>query len=253
MAAGVLTRPRPRRHGRGDICGQETGHEGEGRHRQPAGRAGHSVPRVTNIPHPRFFLFLALLFGSIAGAFAYMRPEEAVVFGFNIAALGFIAVCIPLFLKDQPEDLRRRGARDDGGRVFLLLSSIVVLAAVVASLTRMIRTRETLNMPDLLQVMATLILAWLFVNLIYAHHYGHMYYDQIDQGDAGGLAFPGEKEPVFVDFCYFAFCIGMTSAVSDVNVESRSMRRTVTLHALLAFLFNLGILALVINVLSSVF
>jgi uncharacterized membrane protein len=31
------------------------------------------------------------------------------------------------------------------------------------------------------------------------------------------------------------------------------MRRTVTLHALLAFLFNLGILALVINVLSSVF
>jgi uncharacterized membrane protein len=126
------------------------------------------VLRIRDIPHPRFFLFLALLFCSIAGAFAYMKPEEAVIFGFNIAALGFIAASIPLFLQDQPEDLRRRGARDDGGRVFLLLSSAIVLVAVIASLARMIQTREALTMPDLLQVITTLILAWLFVNLIYA-------------------------------------------------------------------------------------
>jgi uncharacterized membrane protein len=215
--------------------------------------AGQPVQRMTAIPHPRFLLFLVLLFCGIAGASGHMKPEEAVVFGFNIAALGFIAASVPLFLQDQPGDLRRRGARDDGGRVLLLLSSAIVLAAVIASLARMIQTREALTMPDLLQVIATLVLTWLFVNLIYAHHYGHMYYDQKDHGDAGGLAFPGGDDPVFVDFCYFAFCIGMTSAVSDVNIESRSMRRTVTLHALLAFVFNLGILALVINVLSSVF
>ena len=238
---------------RGETRGRDRGHAGQDKHRLAAWCRGHSVLRLRDIPHPRFFLFLALLFCSIAGAFAHMKPEEPVIFGFNIAALGFIAASIPLFLQDQPEDLRRRGARDDGGRVFLLLSSAIVLAAVIASLARMIQTREALTMPDLLQVITTLILAWLFVNLIYAHHYGHMYYDQKDQGDAGGLAFPGEDDPVFVDFCYFAFCIGMTSAVSDVNIESRSMRRTVTLHALLAFLFNLGILALVINVLSSVF
>jgi|694.fasta_scaffold98398_2 uncharacterized membrane protein len=215
--------------------------------------AGQPVQRMKAIPHPRFLLFLVLLFCGIAGASGHMKPEEAVVFGFNIAALGFIAASVPLFLQDQPGDLRRRGARDDGGRVLLLLSSAIVLAAVIASLARMIQTREALTMPDLLQVIATLVLTWLFVNLIYAHHYGHMYYDQKDHGDAGGLAFPGGDDPVFVDFCYFAFCIGMTSAVSDVNIESRSMRRTVTLHALLAFVFNLGILALVINVLSSVF
>jgi hypothetical protein len=68
------------------------------------------VLRIRDIPHPRFFLFLALLFCSIAGAFAYMKPEEAVIFGFNIAALGFIVASIPLFLQDKPEDLRRRGA-----------------------------------------------------------------------------------------------------------------------------------------------
>jgi uncharacterized membrane protein len=214
---------------------------------------GRGWPAMTQIAHPRFVLFLALLTVSFAGASAYLKLEEAVVFGFNIGAIGFVAASMPLFLEDRPEELRKRGARDDGGRVFLLLASAVVLAAVVASLARMIQTREAVTMPDLLQVIVTLVLAWLFVNLIYAHHYGHMYYDQEDQGDAGGLVFPGNEEPVFADFCYFAFCIGMTSAVSDVNIESRRMRRTVTLHAMLAFLFNLGILALVINVLSGVF
>jgi uncharacterized membrane protein len=208
---------------------------------------------MTTVPHPRFVLFLVLLTGSVAVAFAVMKPEEAVILGFNIAATGFILASIPLFLQDHAEDLRRRGARDDGGRGFLLLCSVIVLFAVVASLARMIQTKESVTMPDLLEVIATLALAWLFVNVIYAHHYGHMYYDQIDHGDAGGLAFPGGGEPVFVDFCYFAFCIGMTSAVSDVNIESSAMRRTATLHAMLAFAFNLGILALVINVLSGVF
>ena len=182
----------------------------------------------------------------------YMRMEEAVVFGFNLAALAFILASLPLWLEDRPEEARLRGARDDGGRVFLLIVSAAVLAAVVASLARMIQTREAVTMPDLLQVVATLLLAWLFVNLIYAHHYGHLYYDQVDQGDAGGLVFPATSEPVFADFCYFAFCIGMTSAVSDVNIESLRMRRVTTVHALLAFVFNLGIMALVINVLSGV-
>lgn len=86
--------------------------------------------RIKAIPHPRFFLFLALLFCSIAGTSGFMKPEEAVVAGFNIAALGFIAASIPLFLRDQPDDLRRRGARDDRGRVFLLLSSAIVLALI---------------------------------------------------------------------------------------------------------------------------
>jgi len=208
---------------------------------------------MKNIPHPRFLLFVLLLLGGVAAGLSVLRPEEAMILGFNGAALGFIATSLPLFLQDKPDAMRRRGARDDGGRVLLLLCSVVVLLAVIAALARMIQARETLAMPDLVQVVATLLLAWLFVNLIFAHHYGHLYYDQVDQGDAGGLNFPGGEEPVFVDFCYFSFCIGMTSSVSDVTVAGSRMRRITMLHALLAFLFNLGIVALVINVLSNVF
>lgn len=217
-----------------------------------AGPARRGARGMTRIVHPRFLLFILLVLIAVPTASLYMKLEEAVVFGFNIASLAFIAASLPLWLEDRPEEARRRGARDDGGRVILLIVSVAVLAAVVAALARMIQTREAVTMPDLLQVIATLLLAWLFVNLIYAHHYGHLYYDQIEQGDAGGLVFPATKEPVFADFCYFAFCIGMTSAVSDVNIESARMRRVTTVHALLAFVFNLGIMALVINVLSGV-
>ncbi len=207
---------------------------------------------MSRIVHPRFLLFVALVLVAVPVARLYMKMEEAVVFGFNIAALAFVMASLPLWLEDRPEEARRRGARDDGGRAVLLIISAAVLAAVVASLARMIQTKEALTMPDLLQVVATLLLAWLFVNLIYAHHYGHLYYDQVEHGDVGGLVFPNTKEPVFADFCYYAFCIGMTSAVSDVNIESLRMRRVTTVHALLAFVFNLGIMALVINVLSGV-
>lgn len=207
---------------------------------------------MSRVAHPRFMLFIVLALVAVPAASLYMKLEEAVVFGFNIASVAFIVASLPLWLEDRPEEARRRGARDDGGRALLLIVSAAVLAAVVVSLARMIQTKEAVTMPDLLQVVATLLLAWLFANLVYAHHYGHLYYDQVDRGDAGGLVFPATREPVFADFCYYAFCIGMTSAVSDVNIESTRMRRVTTVHALLAFVFNLGIMALVINVLSGV-
>ena len=44
----------------------------------------------------------------------------------------------------------------------------------------------------------------------------------------------------------------MTSQVSDVAVISNSMRRLTLLHGILAFLFNVAVLALAINIFASV-
>jgi uncharacterized membrane protein len=43
----------------------------------------------------------------------------------------------------------------------------------------------------------------------------------------------------------------MTSQVSDVYVTSKSLRRTVTAHGLLSFIFNVTLLALAINLAAS--
>jgi uncharacterized membrane protein len=63
----------------------------------------------------------------------------------------------------------------------------------------------------------------------------------------GGLNFPGNKLPDYLDFAYFSFVIGMTFQVSDVSIVEQHFRRISLLHALLAFVFNTVIVALSIN------
>lgn len=203
------------------------------------------------VKHPRFLLFLAVAALSGLAAGMVMPLSEAVVLGFDLGALAFLGSCLPLWLADHPDAIRRRETRDDGGRVLLALVSLMVLVSVLLALALMIRARSAIDGADAGIILGTLVLAWLCANLVHAFHYANMYYVPLAPTRQGGLRFPGEGEPLFADFVYFAFVIGMTSQVSDVVIESRPMRRLATLHGLQAFFFNLGVLALVINMLSA--
>ncbi|MES2143482.1 MAG: DUF1345 domain-containing protein [Pseudomonadota bacterium] len=204
------------------------------------------------MPHPRFLAFLAVLV--IATALATLRwpVEEALILGFDIAVALFTVLAIPLWVDDDPVRERERAAREDGGRLLLALTASTVLAAILLALGRMVEGRTALTAVDFAIVAGTLVLAWLFSNLVYAFHYAHLYYDQADAGEAGGIVFPGGDAPAFSDFVYFAFVIGMTAQTADLGISSRRIRRVVTLHGLFAFFFNLGVLAMTINVLSGV-
>ena len=70
---------------------------------------------------------------------------------------------------------------------------------------------------------------------------------------SGGLDFPNQEQPDYLDFAYFAFTIGMTAQTSDVQVTSALMRRFTLAHGLLSFGFNTLIVALSINIISQVF
>lgn len=205
-----------------------------------------------NPPHPRFLAFVAVFAGATAIAAFRLPVEEAAILGFDLAAAVFIALALPLWAVDNPEDARARAARDDGGRLLLMLTAATTLAAILLALGRMVEGRSHLTAEDFAVVAGTLLLAWLFSNLVYAFHYAHLYYDQVEAGDAGGILFPEGGKPVFADFVYFAFVIGMTCQTADLDIASRRIRRVVTLHGLFAFFFNLGVLALTINVLSGV-
>ena len=97
----------------------------------------------------------------------------------------------------------------------------------------------------------TLLLAWLFSNVVCAFHYTHLAYRSATTADDAGLNFPGTSKPVYWDFIYFSFTLGMTFQTSDVTISDAEIRRFVTLHALGAFVFNIGVLAFTINVLGS--
>jgi uncharacterized membrane protein len=125
--------------------------------------------------------------------------------------------------------------------------------ALVAILLALVDLMPAAGLPGgKLLIVCTLALAWLFSNSLYALHYAHLYYrgHRADGGE-GGLGFAGTGAPDYGDFVYFAFTLGMTFQTSDTAVQTPLFRRVVTLHSLIAFVFNLGVVAFVINVLGS--
>jgi uncharacterized membrane protein len=66
-----------------------------------------------------------------------------------------------------------------------------------------------------------------------------------------GLSFPGQHQPDYWDFLYFSFVVGMTFQVSDVQIEDHTIRRVALLHGLLAFIFNVFVLAVSISIVGS--
>jgi len=64
---------------------------------------------------------------------------------------------------------------------------------------------------------------------------------------ARGLAFPGEQSPKQRDFAYFAFTVGTSFAVSDVDVTDGRLRQAVLGHEILSFFYNTSILATVVS------
>ena len=105
-------------------------------------------------------------------------------------------------------------------------------------------------------LVGTLLIAWTFSNLVFAFHYARLYYSDVSgdapgRKDRGGLDFPGEDPPVFADFVNFSLVLGMTCQTADINITNARMRRLASAQGYLAFVFNLGILALTVNVVAS--
>ena len=97
----------------------------------------------------------------------------------------------------------------------------------------------------------TIASAWAFIHLMFALHYAHDYYVDRSRGGNGGLQFPGETDPDYGDFLYFAAVIGTSGQTADVSFASRPMRRIGLLHCVLAYAFNTTLLALTINIASG--
>jgi len=94
------------------------------------------------------------------------------------------------------------------------------------------------------------VTAWAMTHTAYTLRYAHLYYR--DDGDGeGGLVFPGDTKPTYLDFAYFAFTLGMCFQTSDVAITSRPIRRTVLAHAALSFAYNTAILATAVSLVAG--
>ena len=194
----------------------------------------------------RFVAFVLLLVAVTAAASAWLSPVSAFIIGFDVAAATFLISILPLLRAHSVDEMRAHAAQNDANRALLLAIAVVVTLAILAAISVELAAKEAPNVP---LVIATLSLAWLFGNSVFALHYAHIYY--LD-GSRGGLDFAGEPDtPDYGDFVYFAYTLGMTFQTSDTGVTTSALRRIVTLHSLAAFVFNIGVLSFSINVLGG--
>lgn len=200
---------------------------------------------------PRFLVFLGVAMVSVPAGIAVLGWREGVMAGFDLASLVFLAICWPL-VRSEAEAMRRAARRNDANRALLLgITGFVMLAVLVSVASELARKGGPKPMA-IAAIVGTLVLSWVFSNIVYALHYAHLFYsDDANGNDSGGLDFPKTEEPDYWDFIYFAFCLGMCFQTSDVEMTSGRIRRVATGHCLIAFVFNLGVLAFTINVLGG--
>ena len=100
---------------------------------------------------------------------------------------------------------------------------------------------------------STFLLSWLVIQTVFTLRYAHRYFGDFDQDGTinGGVEFTGDQPKDYRDFIYMAVCIGCTSQVSDFNITNAKFRSLVTAHAIVAFSFNVTVLALGINMVAS--
>lgn len=206
-----------------------------------------------HIVHHRWFYTAFALGGLAALAGTFFDPSATISIGGDVSYGAYLLAVGGVALRMSPADLRERAASDDEGITFI---AVITLAALCLSLTSIFTLLNGRVKPDSLHLALSLCaapLAWFVLHTNAAFHYAHAYYgdpDGIGVGlpERGGLKFPGTAEPGPWEFIYFAFVIGMTAQVSDVQVESTWMRQRTIVHGVVSFFFNTVLIAMAVNV-----
>ena len=202
---------------------------------------------------PRLFIAgaVTVLVTALVTVSAPWRLPTRLLVGWDIGVALYLVLAFQMIATSTIDRIRRRGAEEDEGQATILVLTVVAAMASLAAIFALLSESARKDRPAQSVVVAvvTILLSWAFIHTIFALHYAHEFYDETA---GGGLAFPGdEKAPDYWDFVYFSFVIGMTSQVSDVTISSKEIRRTVTAHGIVSFVFNAALLALTVNLAAS--
>jgi uncharacterized membrane protein len=210
------------------------------------------MPKALRLVYARPRTFLAMGFG--AAAFFLLplslRLVTRLLIGWDIFVAVYIVLVYIMMLHSNLNTIRRMAALQDDGRFLIpLLTALGAFASLAAIVFELGNAHH--NPAELIFATATVALSWAAVHTAFALHYAHDYY----RGEKpGGLQFPSgdhDEHADYWDFVYFSFVIGMTAQVSDVGITDKTIRRTVTVHGIISFLFNTALLALMVNIAAS--
>lgn len=164
----------------------------------------------------RFLISIAVS----AGAFLLISGEVPFLFRLMIAWIIFSCIFLALswiviFLR-KVEQIKKKAIQDDGSTVFVFFMVIISSFANIflVLLLMMSKNQAMIETPYFVPLnVAGILVSWTMVHTIYVFHYAHEYYNGTDNEGKrfiGGLDFPSEKNPDYVDFAYFSFVMGST-------------------------------------------
>jgi uncharacterized membrane protein len=204
---------------------------------------------------------LCLILGGAMYAVGWGRGwgwELSFLGGWIVALTAYLVLLYIVVFTADAQRTRQRISQVDPTRWFLLivLTLVTLLGNTsVGVILTAVGQRSALHARLFLGLsVVAVILSWLLLHTAYGQHYARLYYEDTDSqgrpfpgGLRRGFVFPGTPEPTYEDFLYVSFAIGLTYAMSDVNVTNELQRRTVLVHSIISFFFYSTVLGVVLN------
>jgi uncharacterized membrane protein len=210
------------------------------------------MPKAVRVVYARPRTFFSILIG-IAAFFLLpgsLRLVTRLLIGWDVFVAIYLVLAYIMMFRCSLAHIKRNAVLQDDGRFLILLvtglGAFASIAAIVLELGAEHRGASQLTLATV-----TIALSWATVHSTFALHYAHDYYRG---AKPGGLQFPSGDQhdhADYWDFVYFSFVIGMTAQVSDVGITDKTIRRTVTAHGIISFIFNTALLALMVNIAAS--
>ncbi len=173
------------------------------------------------------------------------------IMAWDIGVTTYLVLALTLFITEDADRVEEVAEAQSEGQwtIFWLTlgATIASLAAILNEFSLMKSLAPEAKSFHVLLVVITLFMSWLLTHVTFTFRYAHEYYGP----SQGGLSFPNQNRPDFLDFFYYSIVLGMTFQVSDVQITARRFRHLATVHGLLSFLFNTVILALTVNLSSG--
>ena len=196
---------------------------------------------------------IAVPIGTAIGALTlFIVPwQAAVLLGWIAAALLYVIGVWATVRSFDAATTKRNAVHQDPSMattdLLVVFAGVACLAAVGLALVKAGSAHGGTKAYLIAIGVVSVALAWAAVHTVYTLLYARLYYS----APVGGIDFNEPDDPTYLDFAYLSLTIGMTFQVSDTNLTTKRVRRSALHHALLSYLFGAVIIALLINVVSS--
>ena len=192
---------------------------------------------------------VGILAGALSSLFTFW--QAAMLIGWDAGAITLIVWIWLSVARLNADESRSHASREDTSirlsELIVLTSGVALLAAVGLVLIRAGHAAGGSKAYLIALGILSVTLTWGLVHTVFTLRYARTFYTT----PVGGIDFNEEDPPTYLDFAYLALTIGMTFQVSDTNLTTKSIRRIALAHAMLSYLYGAVIIALVINVVSS--